>query len=207
MFQIIITIIGEKWKWNVSKSDYRFAAACMNAPLSLCVFVSLFTCIWTRFWSAVIFIVCSKKTTAKAEFVTKITDDYTIITLTHKVRTQDKRKKAMKVLLSENITCLSQRMNIAPFSHSFVQRVLCIIIANRALWKGNDTIVRVYVRWAGLIATPLYIGHVILLMIMKRGNAIEQWTHVLGSRPIAMLTLHKMQTQWKWYIKHNAWMH
>lgn len=43
---------------------------------------------------------------------------------THKAqtntRTQDEREKAMKVL-SENITCLSQRINIAPFSHSFIQ--------------------------------------------------------------------------------------
>lgn len=62
--------------------------------------------------------------------------------------------------------------SVFPFISTVLKRAICIIIANRALWseKGNDTAARVYVRWAGLIATPLYISHVILLMIMKKGK-------------------------------------
>lgn len=136
----------------------------MNAPLwlhvcaSACVFVPLFMCIWTRCWSAVIFIVRKKKLRLKLKFVTKITVGYAIIssivtlTLSHThIRYEHKTNGKMrwKCCQTTSHVCHSRWILLCFPIHLFSE---CYVSSK----KGNDTIVRVYVRWAGLIATAVH---------------------------------------------------
>lgn len=93
-------------------------------------------------------------------------------------------------------------MNIALFPHSFVQRVLCIIIANRALWREkrkrydcssvcamggpySDTVVH----------KPRY-----SLDDCGKGEIWSNNRLVYLARVQLQCLVHKIHTQWKWYI-------